>query len=77
MGLLGIGFRRLIGLYSPDGEEETTVFNLRYGLFLWLDARVGYALDADELIWSVRAQPITPDTNRWRPGLVVGTSSNQ
>ena len=25
-------------LYIPDGEAETAVFNLRYGLFSWMDA---------------------------------------
>jgi len=65
------------GLYIPDGEEETGVFNLRYGLFSWMDAGVGYALDAEELIWSVRVQPIAQDREGWRPALIFGTGSVQ
>jgi len=71
--------RTILGtvLYIPDGEEETAVFNLRSGLLPWLDAGIGYALDAEEVIWSLRAQPIAQDLEGWRPGLVVGTGSIQ
>ena len=65
------------GLYIPDGEEETAVFNLRYGLFSWMDAGVGYARDAEELIWSLRVQAIAQDRDGWRPGLIFGTGSVQ
>jgi len=64
-------------LYIPDGEEETTVFNLRYGLFSWMDAGIGYAVDAEEIIWSVRFAPITQDVEGWRPALILGTGSVQ
>ena len=64
-------------LYIPDGEEETAVFNLRYGLFSWMDAGVGYALDAEEAIWSVRVQPIAQDQDGWRPALILATGSVQ
>ena len=65
------------GLYIPDGEEETAVLNLRYGLFSWMDAGIGYALDAEETIWSVRLQPIAQDQDGWRPALILGTGSVQ
>lgn len=64
-------------LYIPDGEEETSVYNIRYGVFSWLDAGIGYAQDAEEVIWSVRVQPISQDLEGWRPGLVAGTGSIQ
>ncbi len=64
-------------LFIPDGEEETAVFNLRYGLFSWMDAGIGYALDEEETIWSVRVQPIAQDQGGWRPALILGTGSVQ
>jgi hypothetical protein len=64
-------------LYIPDGEEETAVFNLRYGLFPWMDAGIGYAVDAEEIIWSVRFAPVTQDVEGWRPALILGTGSVQ
>ena len=36
-------------LYIPDGEAETAVVNLRYGLFAWMDAGLGYAVEAEEV----------------------------
>ena len=65
------------GLYIPDGEEETAVLNLRYGLVSWMDAGIGYAVDTEEVIWSVRVEPITQDSDGWRPALVLGTGSVQ
>ena len=65
------------GLYIPDGEEETTVLNLRYGLVSWMDAGIGYAVDTEEIIWSVRVEPIPQDLEGWRPALVLGTGSVQ
>ena len=65
------------GLYIPDGEEETAVFQFRYGLFSWMDVGMGYALDTEETIWSVRVQPIAQDQNGWRPALILGTGSVQ
>ena len=65
------------GLYIPDGDEEAAVLNLRYGLFSWMDAGIGYALDAEETIWSVRLQPIAQDQDGWRPALILGTGSVQ
>lgn len=67
------------GMYIPQGEEERAVFNLRYGLFSWLDAGIGYAVAAedgeDEIIWSLRVEPISQDPEGWRPGLIIGTGS--
>ena len=64
-------------LYLPDGEEETAVFNLRYGLFSWMDAGIGYAVDAEDVIWSVRLAASTQDAETWRPALILGTGSVQ
>ena len=64
-------------LYIPEGEEETAVYNLRFGLFSWLDAGVGYSKDEEETLWSVRVQPVAQDLEGWRPGLIVGTGSIQ
>ena len=69
------------GMYIPRGEEERAVFNLRYGLLSWLDAGIGYAVAVedgeDEIIWSLRVEPIAQDQNGWRPGLIFGTGSVQ
>ncbi|MFC1800280.1 hypothetical protein ACFL2Z_05190, partial [Candidatus Eisenbacteria bacterium] len=64
-------------LYIPDGEEETAVMSLRYGLFAWMDAGIGYAVEAEEITWSVRFAPITQDFEGWRPALILGTGSVQ
>jgi len=64
-------------LYIPDGEEETAVFNLRYGLFSRMDAGIGYALDAEETLWSLRVEPIAQDQDGWRPAFILGTGSVQ
>jgi hypothetical protein len=65
------------GLYVPNGEEETAVLSLRYGLVSWLDAGMGYAVDTEEIIWSVRVEPLAQDAEGWRPGIVLGTGSVQ
>jgi hypothetical protein len=65
------------GLFIPDGEEETTVLKLRFGLTSWMDAGIGYAIDSEETIWSVRVQPIAQDREGWRPAVVLGTGSVQ
>ncbi|TKJ40676.1 hypothetical protein CEE37_06855 [candidate division LCP-89 bacterium B3_LCP] len=65
------------GLAIPDAEEETAVFNVRYGLFEWIDAGVGYAVDTEKLLWSVRTQPIKEDESNWQPGIIIGTGSVQ
>ena len=69
------------GMYIPRGEEERAVFNLRYGLLSWLDAGIGYAVAVedgeDEIIWSLRVEPISQDQDGWRPGLIFGTGSVQ
>lgn len=64
-------------LYIPDGEEETAVFSLRYGFLSWMDAGIGYAVDAEEVVWSVRVEPIAQDLDGWRPGFMLGTGSVQ
>ena len=65
------------GLYIPDGEEETGVLKLRYGLFSWMDVGIGYAVDTEEMTWSARVQPIAQDRDGWRPALILGTGSVQ
>lgn len=71
----------LSGMYIPRGEEERAVFNLRYGLQSWIDAGIGYAVAAedggDEIIWSVRVEPLAQDLEGWRPALILGTGSVQ
>jgi hypothetical protein len=64
-------------LYIPDGEEETAVLNLRYGLFSWMDIGIGYAVDEEEPLWSVRFAPVAEDPEGWRPALILGTGSVQ
>lgn len=67
----------ITGLYIPDGEEETAVHQLRYGLTPWLDVGLGYAHQAKETIWSVRAQVVAQDSEGWRPAVILGTGSVQ
>lgn len=67
----------LSGMYIPGGEEETGVFKLRYGIFSWLDAGIGYTVKAEKLTWSLRVRAISEDEDGWRPGLLVGTGSVQ
>lgn len=64
-------------LFIPDGEEETAVYNLRYGIFDWFDVGIGYAQDQEEVIWSARVQPVKQDPKGWRPALIVGVGSVQ
>ena len=64
-------------LYIPDGEDESRVVRLRYGVFSWMDVGIGYGLDEEETIWSVRVQPIKQDQDGWRPALIIGTGSVQ
>ncbi|MCF8303598.1 MAG: hypothetical protein K9I94_10025 [Bacteroidales bacterium] len=65
----------LQGLYMPTAEDEQGIVNLRYGLFSWLDAGVGYAFNARKIIWNARIQPLTEKKDGWRPGIVLGTGS--
>jgi hypothetical protein len=67
----------LNGIYIPRGEEEKGVFKLRYGIFSWLDAGIGYTLEAEKIVWSLRLQAISEDEEGWRPGLLIGTGSVQ
>lgn len=64
-------------LFIPNGEEETAVFNLRSGITKWMDAGIGYTLEAEKIIWSLRIQPIEEEESSWRPGLILGTGSVQ
>jgi hypothetical protein len=64
-------------LHIPDGEEETSVFKIRAGLFPFLDVGIGYAVDSEETIWSLRAELISQDPGGWRPAVILGTGSVQ
>jgi len=64
-------------LYIPDGEEESAVTNLRFVLTDWLSVGAGYAVEAEELLWNVRLQPVREDASGWRPHLILGTGSVQ
>jgi hypothetical protein len=65
------------GMAIPSSEEERGVVNVRYGVFNWMDAGIGYAFDTKKPIWSLRLQPVTEEEDGWRPGLVVGLGSVQ
>jgi hypothetical protein len=64
-------------LYIPNGEEETGVLNLRGGVTPWLDAGVGYAIEAEKYLWSFRLQALVEDEASLRPSLIIGTGSVQ
>jgi len=65
----------ITNIYIPGGEDETNVLRLRYGIFSWLDAGIGYTFSEEKLTWSVRAQVISENEKGWRPGLLMGTGS--
>ena len=75
--LLSPGTVLTSGLSIPDGEEETVVAKVGYGVLSWMDVGIGYAVDSEEVIWSARVQPVAQDREGWRPALVVGTGSVQ
>lgn len=64
-------------LYIPDGEEETSVLKISSGLFSWMDLGIGYAVDAEKTIWSLRVKPISQDQDGWRPAVILGIGSVQ
>ncbi|NIM13025.1 MAG: hypothetical protein GTO45_12935 [Candidatus Aminicenantes bacterium] len=63
------------GIFIPWADEETGVLRLRYGIFSWLDAGIGYTLPTEKIIWSLRVQAISEDEEGWRPGILIGTGS--
>ena len=65
----------LQSLYMPTSDEENGTINLRYGIFSWFDAGIGYAVNAETVIWNARFQPLKQDEDGWRPGIVLGTGS--
>ena len=65
------------GVYIPEGDEETGVANLRYGVFSWMDIGAGYTVEAEKPIWSMRIQPISENEEGWRPAIILGTGSVQ
>jgi hypothetical protein len=62
-----------LGISASD--EEYAVATVRYGIFEWLDAGIGYAFQAKKPIWSIRLQPFSEDEDKWYPGLILGTGS--
>ena len=74
-----ISSRSILGswLYIPDGEEDTSVFRISGGLFSWMDVGIGYAVDSEKTIWSLRVQPVAQDQEGWRPAVTVGVGSVQ
>ncbi len=75
--LLSPGTFLTSGLFIPDGEEETFVARVGYGVLPWMDVGIGYAVDTEELAWSLRTQPVAQDRDGWRPAVIVGTGSVQ
>jgi len=63
------------GLIMPTAEEEKGILSVKYGIFNWLDAGVGYAFKAEKFIWNARLQPLKEDKAGWKPGIVLGTGS--
>ncbi len=57
----------------PDGEEETGVFNLRYGAFSRFDVGAGYTVKSNKIIWNARFQALSEES--WKPGIILGTGS--
>ena len=53
----------------PYGDEETYIFNLRAGVFPWMDIGVGYAFKSTTPVWSIRFQPLKEEEDDWKPGL--------
>ena len=74
---MATGTLLMSGIYIPEGEEETGVVNLRYGVFSWMDIGAGYAVEAERPIWSLRLQPISENEEGWRPAFILGTGSVQ
>jgi hypothetical protein len=65
------------GLLITDDDEETAVFNARHGLLNWLEAGIGYAVEADKVLWNVKVQPLIEEENGLRPSVVLGTGRVQ
>jgi len=75
--LLSKGSVLLSGLSIPTADEETAVFNTRYGVLGWLDAGIGYAVRTEKVLWNVRVQPVLEQEDGWKPGIILGSGSVQ
>ena len=73
--LLAIGSLLFSSIYIPEGEEEQSVFTIRYGAFSRFDMGVGYTPTSENVIWSARYQALKEDEESWKPGIIVGTGS--
>jgi hypothetical protein len=67
----------LSALLIPDGDAETAVYNAAVAPFSWLTVGLGYAVEAEEVIWSIRTRAIPEDSDGWRPMVALGTGSVQ
>ena len=75
--LLGQGSIMLSAITIPDAEEEQNVINSRFGILKWLDAGLGYVVETEKVLWSVRVQPLLEIIGSWQPGIIVGSGSVQ
>lgn len=75
--LLATGDVAFSYLFVPDGEEETSILNLRTGITSWMDAGLGYGFKGEKVIWNLRIQALGESEAIWRPALLVGTGSVQ
>jgi len=64
-------------LSIPNAEEETGVVSFRAGVTSWMDAGVGYAIDAEKIQWSARIQMLAETESSLRPAVILGTGSVQ
>ena len=73
--LLATGSLLFSSIYIPEGEEEQSVFSIRYGAFSRFDMGIGYTPTSEKVIWSARYQALTEDEDSWKPGIILGTGS--
>ncbi|MBW1804644.1 MAG: hypothetical protein JRJ85_28450 [Deltaproteobacteria bacterium] len=73
--LLAQGTLSAQGLIMPTAEDEKGIITVKYGIFNWLDAGVGYSVNAEKFIWNARLQPIKEDKEGWKPAAILGTGS--
>ena len=75
--LIGSETLLVSGLYLPEGESETGILSLRYGVTSWLDIGAGYALESETTLWSVRCQLLEEKEGSRNPAIILGTGSVQ
>ncbi|MDP8207045.1 MAG: hypothetical protein P9L92_10310 [Candidatus Electryonea clarkiae] len=75
--LLAPGTISLSYLSIPGGEEEMGILNLRSGLTTWMNGGIGYAFQAEKIVWNLRLQAIAEEESGLRPAVIIGTGSVQ